>query len=61
MEIVRKSCDGGAVAVHGNRRVVQSSYDFFCPNDHLKPCDYRKISARPPHDTPTTCQRATGL
>ena len=46
---------------------VRGPYDhrafffFFCSNDHLKSCDFRKISARPPHDIPTTCLRAAGL
>ena len=82
-EIVRKSCNSGAVAVqtpkipHGNctalvcwlrteavrrwcgdcARAVRSKYVFFSPNDHLKSCNFRKISARPPQDAHTMLLR----
>ena len=44
---------GGAVTVRG-------PYDFFSQNDHLKSCDFHKISARHPHDA-LTCLRTMGL
>ena len=58
-EIVRKSCDASAVAVHsadsarksyGARAGSVRSRCFFFQNDYLKSCDFYKISARPPHD-----------
>ena len=59
---VRASTDAGRKWCGDCVRAVRSPYDFIVgPNDHLKSCDFRKISAWPPHDAPTTCLRATGV
>ena len=60
-EIVRRSCGLRTEAARrwcGDcPRPVRSSYDFFLPNDHLKSCDFRNISTRPPRDARTLLPR----
>ena len=59
MEIVRHSC-GLHSWCSDCARAVRSPYVFF-PNDHLKSCDFRKISARPQLGASMTCLWAMSL
>ena len=53
MEIIRCLCGLSTEARQSwcgeCARNVCSSYDIFCPNDHLKTCDFCKISVWPQH------------
>ena len=50
MGIARAPCDDLSIVVRGPYdylKSLQSSYDFFFPNDHLKSCVFCTISAQP--------------
>ena len=55
---VQRPCRDGAVTLRG----PYDNRTIFFPNDHLKSCDFRKISTRLLHDARTMLlRRATGL
>ena len=64
-EIIKKLCDASAADVHSpqimhrnrmplhtkalQRWCVDYARAYWCPNDHLKSCNFPKISLQPPH------------